>query len=367
MTIFQIAADGLSAVPETTFSAEGLFERFDIQRLLRNNISVLGEELMVIAEEFGDWLDSSRRIDLLCLDHDANLVVVELKRSEDGGFMELQALRYAAMISAMTFDQLVETHGRYRNKGAPDLDGARTAILSFLGIEEIAEEQFGNDTRLVLAAADFSKELTTSVMWLNDRGLDIRCVRLKPYRMENGPVLLDVQQIIPLPESSSFQTRIGVKRRVERQERVERHELRYKFWESLLALARTRSETHANRRPGKDSWISGGLGRTGFSLTYTIRRFDSQVELWIALGAGQSVKNKSAFSILRDQRERIEADFGADLEWQELPEGDGCRIRYVMPGGYKNPVGEWPQIQSEMVDAMVRLEAAMKPRVLAIP
>ena len=40
---------------------------------------------MVIGEEFGDWEDSKRRIDLLCLDKQANLVVVEIKRTEDGG------------------------------------------------------------------------------------------------------------------------------------------------------------------------------------------------------------------------------------------------------------------------------------------
>ena len=71
---------------------------------------------MVITEEFGDWLDSLRRIDLLCVNSDANLVVIELKRSDDGGHMELQALRYAAMVSAMTFDQAVETFARYKTK-----------------------------------------------------------------------------------------------------------------------------------------------------------------------------------------------------------------------------------------------------------
>jgi len=89
MPIFEICTDGLRPVSETSFGAEGLYERRDIQRLLRENIGVLDERLMVIAEEFGDWLDSSRRIDLLCLDTDANLVVIELKRTEDGGHMEL--------------------------------------------------------------------------------------------------------------------------------------------------------------------------------------------------------------------------------------------------------------------------------------
>ena len=31
-------------------------------------------------------------------------MVIELKRSEDGGFMDLQAIRYAGMVTGMTFE-----------------------------------------------------------------------------------------------------------------------------------------------------------------------------------------------------------------------------------------------------------------------
>ena len=58
---------------------------------------------MVISEEFSDWEDSRQRIDLLAIDKQANLVVIELKRDENGGAYGLQALRYAAMISTMSF------------------------------------------------------------------------------------------------------------------------------------------------------------------------------------------------------------------------------------------------------------------------
>lgn len=327
MPIFQVLPKELRPLLETSFGAVGIMERNDIQRLLRDQISVLDERLMVIAEEFGDWLDSSRRIDLLCLDADANLVVVELKRIDDGGHMELQALRYAAMVSTMTFEQLVETLSRYRNKAQPDIEAARSAILGFLGWDDIYEAQFAQDTRIVLAAADFSKELTTAVMWLIERGIDIRCVRMKPYRMVDGTVLLDVQQLIPLPEAADFQTQIGVKKQAVRQNRNDRHDVRLKFWEGLLEHARTKTEVHANGKPTQDGWVSGGIGRTGFSLTYSTRQNDSQVELWISLGSGQTVKNKAAFKALEAQKIAIEADFGAPLEWQELPEGEGCRIR----------------------------------------
>lgn len=368
MPIFEIRDGELVAVAETSFGVEGIYERKHIQQLLLKNIGVLDERLMVIAEEFGDWLDSSRRIDLLCLDSDANLVVVELKRTDDGGHMELQALRYAAMVSAMTFDQLADTHARFKSPAQPDVEAARASILEFLGWDDADEDQFGNDTRIVLASADFSKELTTAVLWLIDRGIDIRCVRLKPYRMANGPVLLDIQQLIPLPETASFQTQIGVKRQAERKTRTVRHELRYKFWEGLLAHAKELTLLHAGRKAGHDGWISSGIGRTGFSLQYSIRREDAQVELWIAIPGGEALKakNKAAFHALQNQKAAIEADFGHELEWQELPDGDGCRIRYVLPGGYKSPVEQWPEIHAKLTDAMIRLDAAMRARVAAL-
>ena len=355
-----------ATVPATTFGAEGIYERRDIQRLLRDNIDVLGESLLVISEEFGEWLDSSRRIDLLCIDTDANLVVVELKRTEDGGFMELQALRYAAMISSMTFDQLVEAHARFLSRLDPSMETARSAILDFLGWDEVSEEKFALDTKIILAAADFSKELTTSVIWLGEWGMDVRCIRLKPYRLPDGPVLLDIQQLIPLPEAASFQTQIGVKRKAERQGRTERHELRYRFWELLLEEAKVQSAVHANRRPTKDNWISGGIGRAGFSLTYVVRETDCQVELWIGLGAGQAEKNKRAYQALLAQQEAIEADFGAPLVWEELPHRDGCRIRFPIDGGYRSDPDERPEIRLKLIGAMVRLDRAMRPRVQAL-
>jgi RecB family endonuclease NucS len=44
----------------------------------------------VIAEEYGLSEDSRRRIDLLALDRSGTLVVIELKRTDDGGDMELR-------------------------------------------------------------------------------------------------------------------------------------------------------------------------------------------------------------------------------------------------------------------------------------
>jgi len=209
MTLLHISETGIENVPVTSFGFEGIKERQDLQRLLLNRIDIIDPDLMVITEEFGDWEDSKRRIDILCIDKEAKLVVIELKRTEDGGHMELQALRYAAMISTMTFESVVSAHANFLRKIKSEED-AKSIILKHLDWDEADEENFANDVRVILVASNFSIEITTTVLWLNNRMIDIQCFRVQPYRFE-GKILLDVQQLIPLPETSEYQVKIKEK------------------------------------------------------------------------------------------------------------------------------------------------------------
>lgn len=223
MAIYHIHNDRIEAVTATTFAAEGIKERDGLQRLLREQIEIISPDTLVVAEEFGDWEESRRRIDLLGVDKNANLVVIELKRTQDGGHMDLQAVRYAAMISTLTFDKVVDVFGRYLSSIGKE-DDPENALLEFLEWDEPVEDEFAQDVKIVLASAEFSKELTTAVMWLNDNGLEIRCLRLKPYS-DTGKVYLDVQQVIPLPEAEEYQVNIRDKSRKEKESRKSNRDL----------------------------------------------------------------------------------------------------------------------------------------------
>jgi hypothetical protein len=68
MAIYEITKQSISALAETSFAAAGISERGDLQRLLRANIKIISRdpnvaepELLVIAEEFGDWEDNGKR------------------------------------------------------------------------------------------------------------------------------------------------------------------------------------------------------------------------------------------------------------------------------------------------------------------
>lgn len=214
MAIYEISSDKFRKIDETSFSNAGLRERQDLQRLLRSQIEIVSPNTLIISEEFSQWEDSNRRIDLLGIDKDANLVVIELKRTEDGGHMELQSIRYAAMISAMTFERAVEVYSEYLKRIGNAAD-AQDSLREFLDLQEPDPDNFAQDVRIVLVSAEFSRELTTTVIWLNDREMDIQCIRIKPYN-DNGRILVDIQQIIPLPEAEEYQVQLRKKQQRER-------------------------------------------------------------------------------------------------------------------------------------------------------
>jgi hypothetical protein len=217
MAIYQIGQDSIQTIRSTSFGDAQLRERDDLQRLLRDQIEVVAPDVLVIAEEFGEWAESRRRIDLLGVDKEANLVVFELKRTADGGHMELQAVRYAAMVSTLTTAKAVEIYGQYLQDREREED-AEQALLDFLEWEQMDDDKFGQDVRIVLVAANFSRELMTAVMWLNEKDLDVRCVRMQPYSYDKQ-TLIDVQQVVPIPEAADYQVQLREKKRHERQAR----------------------------------------------------------------------------------------------------------------------------------------------------
>jgi hypothetical protein len=223
MAIFKIENDQLIAVERTSFNKHGVMERQHLQAMLRDQIEIISPDTLVVAEEFGEWDESKRRIDLLGLNKDGNLVVIELKRTEDGGHMELQALRYASMISTLTFSKLVQIYQKYIDKRELGFSG-RATLLEFLGWVEPDEDNFAQEVKIVLASAEFSKELTTSVIWLNDFGLDIRCIRMHPY-MDENKILIDIQTVIPVPETADYQIKIREKKQQERAARSQSRDL----------------------------------------------------------------------------------------------------------------------------------------------
>ena len=206
MPIYELKNKRLKKLPDQNLSELEIKENV-IKEILREEINVLNSDsenssdLLVISEEFGDWEGSGRKIDLLCVDNEAKLVVVELKRG-DGSYMELQSIRYSAMVSDMDFDQAVKIYEIFLEKyQKAEKKNARTDLLSFMEqTEETVNDVFGNDVRIILVSETFSREIKTTALWLNSRKIDVRCVRMIPYEFDKK-ILINFEEIIPGQET----------------------------------------------------------------------------------------------------------------------------------------------------------------------
>lgn len=70
MSIYKMTTDSLKPL-ETSFDRLGLQEPQHLRPKIKDQIDII-EDILVIGEEFGDWEDSKRRIDILAVDKKGN-------------------------------------------------------------------------------------------------------------------------------------------------------------------------------------------------------------------------------------------------------------------------------------------------------
>lgn len=192
-------------IDENSFVRLKIWERKHIQEWVRNAPELLGEELLVLSIEFDRFDQSKDRLDILALDRAGNIVVVELKRDPFAGYADLQAIRYAAMVSSLTIEKVLPYYMDYQRKylgvANPSKDDSETAINEFVASEEFNE--LSNTPRIILCSEDFSPEITTTVLWLNENGLDISCIKITPHDMGERIAIVP-SKIIPLKEAAQY-------------------------------------------------------------------------------------------------------------------------------------------------------------------
>ena len=146
-----------------------------------------------------------------------------------------------------------------------------------------------------------------------------------------------------------------------KKELAERHLTRREFWETLLERAHGKKHPHVNISPSIASWIAAGAGRSGFAYNHVIRQHDGRVELEIA--TRNDDLNRQYFHQLQVAQADIEAAFGGRLIWDLVEGRSACYIRHpVSLGGYRDHE-RWPEIQDAMIEAMIRLERALRPHI----
>lgn len=362
-------ANRISPLEVKRFSDLGFTERKHLQEWLENYPQALtqgdGDELLIIQKEFDGFDDTRERLDLLAIDKEGNLVIIENKLDDSGRDVVWQALKYASYCANLKKQQVVEIFQRYLNQKAQS-EGAEPAnaervLLEFLQADDLQSVQLNTlkSQRLILVAAHYRKEVTNTVLWLSQFGVNCQCFKVTPYQA-GTELFLNVEQIIPTPEASDFMIGMMAKEDEEKSasnEQRRSHGLRLAFWEQALeAFSQSSCRLFDNISPGRDHWLSAGSGLSGMSFNLIFGKSEIRVEFYMS--RAQAEINQRVFEQLLAQKDQIEAAFGDALEWQPLPGRKACRIAYSKPvDGYNKD--NWPEMSQWLVGYMTRLEKAL--------
>jgi len=205
--------------------------------------------------------------------------------------------------------------------------------------------------------SDPRPEHVKAVAWLNESSAaSFYLVKLEAVKIGDSPPAPLLTLIVGPSEESR---EVGKTKK----EIAERHILRHRFWTELLERAKGTTKLHAHISPSHYNWIGTGAGKQGLQFNYVVRQLDAQIELYIDRGKDKEGENKEIFDQLAAHREAVESAFGEPLEWQSLDERRACRIRKTVPqGGYRDE-DRWLEIHEAMIDAMIRLEKALRPHI----
>lgn len=365
----------IKPVKEKTFAELGFTERKHLQEWLAYQPNSLGEELLIIQKEFDGFDDTRERLDLLALDKDGNLVIIENKLDDSGRDVVWQALKYASYCASLTKVQIVEIYQQYLDryepaKAEPDLlnapHSAASKICEFLDAPDLDEVKLnlGNSQRVVLVAANFRKEVTSTALWLVGQGISIQCFKVTPYSL-GEQLLLNIDQVIPTPEAAELMIGITAKEAEEKNTEVvrkSRHSVRRAYWEQLLEVfQKSDCRLYDNISASKDHWLCAGSGVSGCPYSLIFNQKELRVELWLSRGSSED--NKFLFDEIIKYKEQIEISFGAQVEWLRLDDKKQSRIQFSRKvDGFNKEA--WPEYIGWHLEYMTRLEKSFKEPLL---
>ncbi len=325
--MFLIDTHNKKAVPleKKSFSELNLSERNDLQEWIADNPYILGQNLLIIQKEFAGFSDTKERLDLLALDENGKLVVIENKLDDSGRDVTWQALKYVSYCATLKKDEICDIYQKYLGERCL----AEDKLCEFFDepdLKNIKLNPVDGDQRIIFVAANFRKEVTSTVLWLRDHGIDITCVKVTQY-LDEGKLYLDVEQILPIQDIGDYQIKLSAKRQddiVSANEEATRHKTRMQFWDKAIPILRDKTELYSNVSSSKDHWLPGSFGLTGVTLNPVILMESARAELYI--DTGDKERNKRVFHKLYNHKEEYSSKFDTIIDWQELPDKRACRI-----------------------------------------
>lgn len=351
-----------SEVPPKTFHELKVHERAHLQKWIISKPDVLGEELLIIQEEFDGFNDTKERLDLLALDKEGNIVVIENKRDDSGRDITWQALKYVSYCSTLKKDQIRAIYQDYLVKSRSKLM-AEESLMEFFDEVEYEELVLNKrqTQRIMMVSGNYRKEVTSTVLWLMEYKVRIQCFKATLHELR-GQLLLDIEQIIPTPDTADYIIKMADKTQEEISQKTGVfgiQKIRQEFWTQFLQRMVGAAPIYQDISPSRDHWLSSG--KTGVSgVYYSCIAGEKYVGVEMNIATPDKEKNEEYFRQLESQKEDIEKSFGQPLEWHLKPEAKRSQVKYWVGNVNIKDREDWSKMLDFLTEYSVKFEAALR-------
>lgn len=310
-------SNDIEKLDERLFKDLGFRERDHLQEWIAKNPGVLGEDLLIIQKEFAGFNDTNERLDLLALDKEGNLVIIENKLDDSGRDVTWQALKYASYCSTLTTKQILNLFQDYLKQSNRE-DDAKALINEFIELSDDELYLNSGDQRIIFVANHYRKEVTSTVLWLLTHDIQVQCFRATPFS-QNEDIFLQIEQIIPLPETEEFMIDAQEKKREDLEKGkglTETKKTQLEFWRKFKDCLLKFESIQKLQTPRPQYWYDVALGKSGIHLSnlFNVNKSELGIRVYIA---GKNVDEWLPY--FEENKMTIEAQLGNQLIWNPNP------------------------------------------------
>lgn len=217
---------------------------------------------------------------------------------------------------------------------------------------------------IVWIARDFTEEHRATLDWLNeitDDRFNFFGLEIELWRIGESAVAPKFN-VVSKPNDWT-KTVSTAANRIEAGELSETRQTQLQYWTQFRDFLLERKSTLRPQKPQAQHWTNFAVGRSNFWLVAFVSMREHRIGCGLVISGPDS---KPAFRLLEQERNVIEAEIQAALEWEELPDKKESHVFIRLQQTDPADRQKWPEQQQWLVDKLEAFHRAFSGRVKEI-
>ena len=210
-----------------------------------------------------------------------------------------------------------------------------------------------NAKYIVWIAKKAKEEHRAAIEWLNNnssQNINFFLIEIHAYQIgdsEPAPLFKIIEQPNDFIKSDKNNSKNGEINKTQSERLV--------FWDQFNQAVAEHNKPFNIRKATTDHWYDVALGTSDAHIAITLVNKDNKVGVEVHIN-----DNKKLFDKLYANREAIETEFEAKLEWERLDERKASRIKYYIDGLNFDDHSNYSELNEKIISTVIKMRKVFK-------